>query len=1603
MSSTEIGRKRLKQIFQYLEAFNQQRNPVIRQVEEQEWVLWMKSLPVHPTITRHKEGDDSFVLKVSRASLISSPPPPYEIRDWLRSGWEDPFKPEKLIEFKIDKDHQGKEIKIRFEDSPDRVKAYKIWKEERGVWAAQERPARESYKVFERVYALYNRVEREAGRLELVLGDGILSWGLPERGINHPILLKHVQLTFDPQTPEFTFQFTDQPVELYTALLGTDSNVDPKLIAQIRDECERRNFYLSDVRATSEFLKGVVTRLAPGGEFIPEGGGRGESEISNIPNATDVTDVANAPHAPLTPRIAIGPVIIARQRTLGYARAIESILEEIPDLELDEIPLSLLSITGVESPGRISDSACIRLDGGGNEDEEILFNKPANPEQLMIAKRLEHYGCVLVQGPPGTGKTHTIANLIGHLLAKGLSVLVTSHTTKALRVLRDKVDDRVKSLCVSLLDNDTEGQAQMSAAIGDIAERLNDDEAGLELRLSEMWRARAQIIAELRILRTRLYEARASEYRDISLGGRSYPPSQAARMVKEGRGADDWIPRPILSDHGLPLDEGEVDELYRTSRAVPEKFEKYFTSPPLDPGFLMRADEFRALLKEHKSLEAGRGREAEEFWRAEIEASPDVLAELLAKMKAAVEPIVQGLNDPFKLAIINDSRRGGSYRAPWAELIDKILDVLDVAGSCRPLILNQGPQPAANIPHDQQIKALEEIIAHLDGGGSLSKMNLLLHAEWKALISQSRVDGKRPGEVAHFKALHSAVNLELLRTNLINRWDRHLVPLGVPSANDFRPTPEEACNQYVDLIRNLLAWQEDAWHPIEQELREVGFEWEAFLRSVPLNLQPNGDMIRLAEAVRNHLPAIFEARILKMRRSELERRIDEYQAQIRDLPAGENSMELLGELLRALESGDADTYSRISDRIVDLHSRYQTYLRRCELLERLEPHAPGWAKAIRTRSGIHGGDVPPGDAQKAWLWLQLDDRIDELAEESIAEIQSEIERGTEDLQTLTAELIETSAWMYQIGRTELKQKQALNGWVQTMRRIGKGTGKRVPELLAQAWSLMEDCRSAVPVWVMPLARVVENFRPCRGLFDVVIIDEASQCDVMGLIALYLGKKVIVVGDDEQVSPDAVGNTVEAAQNLINIYLQGMPNAELYDGKLSIYDLAMQSFGGTICLREHFRCVPEIIGFSNKLSYDGKIKPLRDLAHNPLSPAVVAHHVCDGQSGAKINESEAMTVASLIVAAIEQPEYEDQTFGVISLVGEDQAAAIERILRSKLDPAEFARRKITCGNAAQFQGDERHVMFLSVVDGPSPEPLRLRQEDLFKKRYNVAASRAKNQLWVVHSLYPAIDLKPGDLRRELIEYAENPSSHAGLGVNGGAGAYGAQGASGANRATVLSTEAIEPNDANGANGANGAYGANGAKKSASVRGPRTSAGEKDRRPGRATSEIEQQVMQWLIREGYQVAPRWMVGAYCIDMVVGRGDRRVAVECDGDRRYAVEKIPEDMERQAVLERLGWRFIRIRGSQFFRDPQTVMKDVLDQLAAIGVIPEYTGENPEEDDEELSSRVIRRAEQLRLEWSGRDLESIAAPPEEREAGPPWQIAKQPDEPVLDESDLAV
>ena len=173
------------------------------------------------------------------------------------------------------------------------------------------------------------------------------------------------------------------------------------------------------------------------------------------------------------------------------------------------------------------------------------------------------------------------------------------------------------------------------------------------------------------------------------------------------------------------------------------------------------------------------------------------------------------------------------------------------------------------------------------------------------------------------------------------------------------------------------------------------------------------------------------------------------------------------------------------------------------------------------------------------------------------------------------------------------------------------------------------------------------------------------------------------------------------------------------------------------------------------------------------------------------------------------------------------------------------------------------------------PLKLKRPDTNDnfKRYNVAVSRARDQLFVVHSLDSGRDLKDGDIRKRLLEYAENP------------------------HALQQEYEQIER---------------------------------------KAESPFEEAVAKSLVRKGYHVVQQWAVGSYRIDMVISDSQGRVALECDGERWHSGDaKIRADMERQTILERLGWRFLRLRGSEYYSNPEKAMERIFDNLAELGIQP--------------------------------------------------------------------
>jgi very-short-patch-repair endonuclease len=228
-------------------------------------------------------------------------------------------------------------------------------------------------------------------------------------------------------------------------------------------------------------------------------------------------------------------------------------------------------------------------------------------------------------------------------------------------------------------------------------------------------------------------------------------------------------------------------------------------------------------------------------------------------------------------------------------------------------------------------------------------------------------------------------------------------------------------------------------------------------------------------------------------------------------------------------------------------------------------------------------------------------------------------------------------------------------------------------------------------------------------------------------------------------------------------------------------------------------------------------------------------------------------------------------GVVSLLGTEQAKYIDSLVRERCDAAELLHRNFQCGDARTFQGSERDIMFISLVVDPSD--CKAVSGNLFEQRFNVAASRARDRMYLVRSVRSS-DLSDKDLRLSLLSHFDKPLV--------------------------------------------------------------TDQDQAETLIDRCESRFEQEVYSELTSRGYRVIPQVKTGAYRIDMVVeGGSDTRLAVECDGDEYHGPDRWQSDMNRQRVLERAGWVFWRCFASTWALQRHEVFSELLERLTAMGIEP--------------------------------------------------------------------
>jgi len=262
-------------------------------------------------------------------------------------------------------------------------------------------------------------------------------------------------------------------------------------------------------------------------------------------------------------------------------------------------------------------------------------------EQQRVIEELETKDTVMVQGPPGTGKTHTIANLIGHLLAKHQRILVTSHASKALRVVKELLAPSLRPLCVSVLHGDDDSSKELDESISGIINYLAKSSAPkLEEEIRQLTVERTELVKESDKLRQDLREAALMEYRRVDFQGQKNLPAALGRRIASEREQHGWIPGPTAEADKCPLTEEDIKKLYRINSQLTDEDNALLAGPLPSLDQLPSAKEFISYFDQFKSLDKKIPEEIKEFWEP---ASVGVVA--LERLKHHLADAIEGVNE----------------------------------------------------------------------------------------------------------------------------------------------------------------------------------------------------------------------------------------------------------------------------------------------------------------------------------------------------------------------------------------------------------------------------------------------------------------------------------------------------------------------------------------------------------------------------------------------------------------------------------------------------------------------------------------------------------------------------------------------------------------------------------------------------------------------------------------------------------------------------------------------------------------------------------------------------------------------------------------------
>lgn len=684
--------QKLLQAFEYLKAAKSISAPIIRDITEYKKLVWWENdLPDVDGCYLYGSGDDfNAWLEIHKQDDPPlAPPLPKVLEKWVDWSEHDPektpnhkhsrgglqaseqeeleslpLKIEELEKIAVSlKEEEQRELQqqinkaygrweelekkreILFADSPQRVSAWKIWLQKWQSWADHALPIIKIRALYKNLFALYQHLQRESESLELVWGHGLLVWRRGEYRIRRPLLVTRMELTFDAMKGVFSLYPVETGTVLETDMLPTSlPNLD-RLVKWERS-VQDSGIDSCDLSVTVPLLTELVHILDPDGQCLME------------------ERVGKPARFPEEPTVYHAPVIFLRERSgTLWQKELQGVIDVIR--QGCSIPQTMTALVSVDK-GILEEDVSEK--SWHNIGKDLLFPLPANEEQKDIARRLAYSSGVVVQGPPGTGKSHTIVNLICHLLAHGKRILVTSHTERALRVIGEKLKKdllQISSLCVSVLGGDARSAKELEEAVSSIAENLSSlDIETLDKDIKNNKQELDLCREEIARLWGQLRFAAEMEHSTFDIKGHDMQPLEVAQWLRQNEQEYGWFPDELAMNSRPPLTDKEMVRVFELVGKLRVSDIEALRSVRPDSERLPNTTVFRRNIEELHALEK-KAVYLHEYKGAGVmpnDIEADDLTGFIILTNKALKQLKEELNSPWIRQILNDACRGGVWK-----------------------------------------------------------------------------------------------------------------------------------------------------------------------------------------------------------------------------------------------------------------------------------------------------------------------------------------------------------------------------------------------------------------------------------------------------------------------------------------------------------------------------------------------------------------------------------------------------------------------------------------------------------------------------------------------------------------------------------------------------------------------------------------------------------------------------------------------------------------------------------------------------------------------------------------------------------------------------